>query len=220
MKDVVVIASQYSKDGECGDFSWMIERPEYADTLFIFNDNEQQFRDYLNDPSPGDTRLVPELAHLPPDQSGQSDPGADPLRSNLAFRNLIRARMLRLATGQQMAQFLRSRGVSVQVLSKKQLRDGNDGAELSRLKSGELDAVLKRTPLWFYVLREADVMANGERLGPVGGRIVAEVIIGLITGDQHSYLRQDPDWTPTYGPDGSFTAVDLLGAAGVVAELT
>ena len=53
MQDVVVIASQYSKDGECGDFGWMIERPEYADTLFIFNDNENQFRDYVNDPTSG-----------------------------------------------------------------------------------------------------------------------------------------------------------------------
>jgi hypothetical protein len=76
-----------------------------------------------------------------------------------------------------------------------------------------------RTPLWFYVLREADVTTDGERLGPVGGRIVAEVVIGLIKGDRYSYLRQDPDWTPTYGPNGSFTAVDLLKTAGVVAEL-
>ena len=76
-----------------------------------------------------------------------------------------------------------------------------------------------RTPLWFYVLREAEVTADGERLGPVGGRIVAEVIIGLIKGDRHSYLRQDPDWSPTYGPHGSFTTVDLLKSAGVVAAL-
>ena len=75
----------------------------------------------------------------------------------------------------------------------------------------------ERTPLWFYVLREAQVTAAGEHLGPVGGRIVAEVIIGLIQGDRPSYLRQDPDWTPTYGSDDNFTIVDLLRAAGVVA---
>ena len=56
-----------------------------------------------------------------------------------------------------------------------------------------------RTPLWFYILREAQVTADGEHLGPVGGRIVAEVIIGLIQGDQHVLPAQDPDWTPTYG---------------------
>jgi len=85
----------------------------------------------------------------------------------------------------------------------------------------DLDAfhLRERTPLWFYILREAQVIAAGEHLGPVGGRIVAEVIIGLITGDGKSYLRQDPDWTPTYGPGGSFTAVDLLKAASVVVPL-
>ena len=77
----------------------------------------------------------------------------------------------------------------------------------------------ERTPLWFYVLREAHVMAGGEQLGPVGGRIVAEVIIGLIHGDRQSYLRQDPDWTPTYGADGEFGVIDLLAAAGVVVSL-
>jgi hypothetical protein len=53
----------------------------------------------------------------------------------------------------------------------------------------------------------------------VGGRIVAEVIVGLIQGDRTSYLRQDPDWTPTYGSDDDFTMVDLLRTAGVVASI-
>ena len=55
--------------------------------------------------------------------------------------------------------------------------------------------------------------------GPVGGRIVAEVIVGLIKGDRQSYLRQDPDWTPTYGTGGSFTMVDLLTCAGAVVTI-
>ena len=87
------------------------------------------------------------------------------------------------------------------------------------LEDLQLFQLHKRTPLWFYVLREAEVSADGEHLGPVGGRIVAEVIVGLIRGDRQSYLRQDPDWTPTYGSAGSFTMVDLLGAAGAVATI-
>jgi hypothetical protein len=63
------------------------------------------------------------------------------------------------------------------------------------------------------------VTAGGDHLGPVGGRIVAEVLIGLLNGDRQSYLRQDPDWTPTYGTGGDFTMVDLLTAAGVVAAI-
>ncbi|MEJ7744342.1 MAG: hypothetical protein WKF73_18465 [Nocardioidaceae bacterium] len=77
-----------------------------------------------------------------------------------------------------------------------------------------------RTPLWFYILREADVTAGGEHLGPVGGRIVAEVLYGLIRGDNQSYLNQDPEWTPTYGPADTFTIVDLLNKAGTVVPLT
>jgi len=72
-----------------------------------------------------------------------------------------------------------------------------------------------RTPLWFYVLREAEVIAGGRRLGPVGGRIVAEVFIGLLEGDHMSYLQQDPNWTPTLGPDQDFRMADLLRFAGV-----
>jgi hypothetical protein len=45
------------------------------------------------------------------------------------------------------------------------------------------------------------------------------VIIGLIRGDRQSYLRQDPDWTPTYGTAGAFGIADLLRTAGVVATL-
>jgi len=38
-----LIKSQFSGPRQDGDFSWMIERPEYARSLFIFNDNEAQF---------------------------------------------------------------------------------------------------------------------------------------------------------------------------------
>ncbi len=91
-----------------------------------------------------------------------------------------------------------------------------DPHELKDLKDFHLQ---HRTPLWFYVLREAQVQASGERLGEVGGRIVAEVLIGLLRGDSQSYLRQQPGWLPTYGTNGTFTFVDLLRTAGVVAAV-
>jgi hypothetical protein len=87
-------------------------------------------------------------------------------------------------------------------------------ADLADLAPLHLDL---RTPLWFYILREAQVVAQGRHLGPVGGRIVAEVFLGLVEGDADSYLAQDPGWTPTYGTANDFTIVDLLTAAGVVA---
>ena len=65
----------------------------------------------------------------------------------------------------------------------------------------------------------SEVQTGGERMGAVGGRIVAEVMLGLLQGDRQSYLNQDPDWVPTYGQGGEFAVKDLLEAAEVVAEL-
>jgi hypothetical protein len=52
------------------------------------------------------------------------------------------------------------------------------------------------TPFWYYVLKESEVMADGLHLGPVGGRIVAEVFIGLLQSDPSAYLAAKPAWTP------------------------
>jgi hypothetical protein len=52
------------------------------------------------------------------------------------------------------------------------------------------------TPLWYYILREADACAGGHRLGPVGGRIVAEVLVGLIDADESSFRRTNEEWQP------------------------
>jgi hypothetical protein len=53
------------------------------------------------------------------------------------------------------------------------------------------------TPLWYYILREADVCTGGHRLGPVGGRIVTEVLIGLIDADETSFRRSQREWRPS-----------------------
>jgi len=52
------------------------------------------------------------------------------------------------------------------------------------------------TPLWNYILREADACTDGHRLGPVGGRIVAEVLVGLIDADATSLRRSHQQWWP------------------------
>jgi hypothetical protein len=52
------------------------------------------------------------------------------------------------------------------------------------------------TPLWYYILREADVCTEGDRLGPVGGRIVAEVLVGLINADAASFRQSHQQWQP------------------------
>ena len=71
------------------------------------------------------------------------------------------------------------------------------------------------------LLREAQTVENGERLGPVGARIVTEVFLGLLQGDKGSYLAQDPEWQPflpTVDPSKTgddFRMVDLLRYAKV-----
>jgi hypothetical protein len=75
-------------------------------------------------------------------------------------------------------------------------------------------------PLWYYILAEAQQQfVNNQtpiRLGPVGGRIVGEVIVGLMMMDHHSFLRQDPLFEPLQEirlPSGKFNMAALLKQA-------
>jgi hypothetical protein len=155
-----------------------------------------------------DTRLVNPLGHLPRGSFGGAPmPATDP-RRNLAFRNLTRAHMLQLATGQQMADKLTQRGVNVTPLTAAQILEGNGGAVLDELTTTERHNLSEHTPLWFYILREAEL--NHGRLTGVGARLVAETFHRAIEGSQFSIVR-DPEWRPTLGPDHTtFRMVDLL----------
>jgi hypothetical protein len=68
------------------------------------------------------------------------------------------------------------------------------------------------TPLWYYVVKEAAALEDGERLGPVGSLIVGEVLLGIVDGDPESFRSVDPSWKPTLpSRDRSrFTVADLL----------
>ncbi|MDQ6798575.1 MAG: peroxidase [Actinomycetota bacterium] len=78
----------------------------------------------------------------------------------------------------------------------------------------------KSTPLFYYVLKEAELVNDGRFLGPVGGRIVAEVLLGLLDLDPGSYVNVRPRWKPQL-PNrkgvftGDFRMVDFLTFAGV-----
>ena len=155
-----------------------------------------------------DTGLVNPLSVLPKGSFGGGNDDEFTIRANLAFRNLTRAGMLKLASGQQMATFLRGKGVAVTTLTKAQIRDGLNGASLEGLSPRQLTTFLADTPLWFYVLREAEL--NQGRLTGVGARIVAETFHRAMEGSTHSIVRQ-PGWRPSIGPvDGRFRMADLL----------
>ena len=123
--------------------------------------------------------------------------------TSLATRNLLRHLTWQIPTGQQVAAAMRKPSLTRRDLAP----FGEFGARLDRA-----------TPLWLYVLREAELAADGERLGPVGGRIVAEVFIGLLQMDPGSFLSAQPGWRPTLptrAGDGDFRMVDMLTIAGV-----
>jgi hypothetical protein len=91
-------------------------------------------------------------------------------------------------------------------------------AQLDMLKRFDME---KSTPLWFYILKEAELMEGGLRLGPVGGRIVGEVFIGPLKADESSYLAARPNWPPVLpsATPGDFRITDVLTFAGVVPPL-
>ena len=81
--------------------------------------------------------------------------------------------------------------------------------------SANNDYLCKSTPLWYYILKEAEVLEKGNRLGPIGGRIVTEVFVRLLLENPDSILN-NPAWKPRFGVDanGCFRIFDLLKFAG------
>jgi hypothetical protein len=119
----------------------------------------------------------------------------------LPQRNLLRHLTWQLPSGQHVA---RAMGVTPLAPA--------DVEELAALGV----AFEHSTPLWYYVLKEAEVVADGLQLGPVGGRIVAEVFIGLLQTDPGSYLARKPRWQPGLpSRNGTFRMTDFLTFAGV-----
>lgn len=116
--------------------------------------------------------------------------------ASLAARNLLRGHSLGLPSGQAIA-----RAMCIEPL---------DPADLAEVQPLGFD---KETPLFYYVLKEAQVVEGGSRLGPVGGTIVTEVLVGLLEGDRRSFVRTYPKWTPekeVIGTTSSFGIKDLV----------
>ncbi|MDQ4143795.1 MAG: heme peroxidase family protein [Actinomycetota bacterium] len=132
-----------------------------------------------------DTNLALGIFHLP---------DKNVVMRNLAARNLKRGRALGLPSGQRIAHAM-----------------GIDPLTDEQLGITQTNAVFEgNAPLWFYVLKEADVCAGGKKLGPVGGRIVTEVLLGLLKGDSSSFINVHPNWTPTLGDGSDFKMADLI----------
>ncbi|GAA1018075.1 myeloperoxidase [Acrocarpospora pleiomorpha] len=151
-----------------------------------------------------DTLVVDFLRRLPPATFGAAaGVSVSDRERNLAFRNLMRANTVGLASGRRAAALL-----EVEALDDKQILVGSGGADLAGLSEADQRALVANTPLWFYILREAEI--NGGRLTGVGGRIVAEVFHRAMEGSRHSIVRE-PSWRPTLGLEpGKFDMPHLL----------
>jgi Animal haem peroxidase len=139
-----------------------------------------------------DGRLSAALAAIP------APPGSE---NPLAFLNLLRGLRLDLPSGQAVARRIGTQRV---------------------FTNGELDlepSFGKEAPLWFYILNEAERLGEGERLGPTGGRIVAETFLALVKSDPASYLNVEPGWRPAppfVEKEGDpFQLKDIVRLAGV-----
>lgn len=150
-----------------------------------------------------DIKLSSPLMHLLGSRGPAPGMPSDGILS-LASRNLMRHVNFGIPSGQAIA-----RVMGIQVLTPEQL------AELTPF------GMDRSTPLWYYILKEAEVLEQGLRMGPVGGRIVGEVFIGLLKADRDSYLVVDKNWKPTLpsAKSGDFEITDLLKFAGVVHPL-
>jgi len=155
-----------------------------------------------------DTSLVNPLGLLPLNV-------AKDIRS-LAARNLLRGLRMRLPSGQTVA-----RKMGITPIPDDKLVVGKATKDDTKTPLTEISPdFANNAPLWYYVLAEAQATffdGNDKtpiRLGPVGGRIVAEVFAGLMLGDNHSFLAQNPDWKPFSQFGGAkFGIFDLIKAA-------
>jgi hypothetical protein len=140
-----------------------------------------------------DTKLAIPLLNLPPTVV------KDPMVS-LAQRNLVRGKRLGLPAGQDVAKMMKMKPLSSTELG---LPDaGNPGWA-------------GKAPLWFYILREAEICQGGRRLGPLGAKLVAEVIVGILSCDKSSYIYDKTPFQPAppIAPSGQFTMGEFAAFA-------
>ena len=140
-------------------------------------------------------------------------PGGSGIMAVLASRNLRRGLAFGLPSGQGAATAL-----GITPMTAAQLTSGLPAAEIGILNSNG-GILLTKTPLWYYVLREAMVLKNGDELGPLGGRIVAETFVRMLKRDGDSFMNVSgfSPSLPSSAP-GTFMIADMLEFAGVLVQ--
>jgi len=149
-----------------------------------------------------DPKVAPDLLELP--FIGASD--HESWERSLASRNLVRGKRLQLPSGPAVARRLGREPISHSDTGFDEVVDANGSP-------GDHEE-----PLWYYTLAEASETTGGERLGPVGSQVVAEVLVGLVDADPRSFRSIQPNWTPTLptpvsGASDDYQMADLLAFA-------
>ena len=145
-----------------------------------------------------DTKIAEDLFSLPPLQirafSAVPSPkmtfASDP--PQLPIRTLLRGARLGLPTGQDVARKVLFLEPKTRVLTTREI---TNGPHEKILKENGFDT---DTPLWYYTLKEAEIRGAGDKLGPIGSRLVADVILASLASDPDSYVSvAGADWRPT-----------------------
>ncbi|MGY8711703.1 heme peroxidase family protein [Bradyrhizobium sp. 18BD] len=165
-----------------------------------------------------DASLVDPLRRLPPEVA--SNP------ASLALRNLERGWRLGLPSGQAVARAMNLTPLAdADIVIGKAVDEPGKGDPQTKIATIANGVFADNCPLWTYILAEAAQLradvpipvtggpgtVKTPQLGPVGGRIVAEVFLGMMFGDNSSVLSLDPQWTPVTG--SGFALKDLVAYA-------
>jgi hypothetical protein len=173
-----------------------------------------------------DTRIAEDLFRLPSAHirafSAVSNPktafAPDP--PELPVRTLLRGARMGLPTGQNVGRKVLRLEPKTRILKAGEIASGPHGPTLTQYGFDH------NTPLWYYILKEAEVIGSGKRLGPIGSRIVADVIVAALRADPKSYVNvAGSDWRPTLWapasenetPTGMAKLLDLV-TSGSAAE--
>jgi hypothetical protein len=139
-----------------------------------------------------DTDLSIQLGTLP----DNADAGVTRPIPNLAIANLRKGHLHNLPSAQSCIEGIRlATGLEIEPLTEAQLSAGPTGTALREA------GMIKETPLWFYVLKEAEQTKDGKRLGELGTMIVADTLLGLVVNDANSYWHRSGShngrWQPS-----------------------
>ncbi|MEM1368089.1 MAG: heme peroxidase family protein [Cyanobacteria bacterium P01_H01_bin.15] len=170
-------------------------------------------KDSADEEQDAEEPLFPLFSHLINSKMLNPLKGED--KDPLSTMNLKRGRMLGLPSGQDLALAFGLQPLNSQEILESATTE-NQVVESTEILS-ERDILTKygfhkKTPLWYYILKESEIKESGQRLGELGSCIVFDVFFRLLSGDKSSFLVEDPTWQPFLADrkQGEFTIADLI----------